>query len=146
MKINTAIEILIAHNLWRRDNVGDMPEVNITDLGIAFDTIIKHHQEPQKEQVDHPEHYNNQSIEAIEMMRRIWGDETLKAFCEMNAFKYRMRMGLKEVGETAIKDLKKAKWYENKSKELSKNIKIKDDKKTNYCICVAYSDCKRTIL
>lgn len=67
------------------------------------------------EQVNHPNHYNNQSIEVIDMMKRIWGKEKLIAFCEMNAFKYRMRAGLK--GDVEI-DLAKANWYENKADEL----------------------------
>jgi hypothetical protein len=38
-------------------------------------------------------------------------------FCEMSAFKYRQRMGLKP--EQPIEsDLKKAKWYEAKALEL----------------------------
>ena len=67
------------------------------------------------EQVNSPSHYNNQSIEVIDMMKRIWGTEKLVAFCEMNAFKYRMRAGLK--GDAEI-DLEKANWYENKADEL----------------------------
>lgn len=71
-----------------------------------------------KEQVNSPSHYNAQSIEVIEMMERIWGQEALMVFCEMNAFKYRMRAGLK--GEDPQEDLKKAAWYENKAKTLNK--------------------------
>ena len=45
--------------------------------------------------VNHPSHYNRYSIEAVEMARRIWGDEALITAAEITAFFYRMRMGLK---------------------------------------------------
>ena len=64
-----------------------------------------------------PSHYKKQSIEVWEMMLRIWGKDKFIAFCEMNAFKYRMRVGSKE-GESIEDDIKKAKWYEQKANEL----------------------------
>lgn len=67
------------------------------------------------EQVNHPKHYNQYSIETIKMMESIWGTEKTIAFCEMNAFKYRMRLGLKQNTE---EDLAKEKWYLDKVKEL----------------------------
>jgi len=69
------------------------------------------------EEVESPEHYNQNSIEVWEMMLQIWGYDKFIAFCEMNAFKYRMRMGTKPNADINI-DLSKAKWYENKAKEL----------------------------
>lgn len=69
------------------------------------------------EQVNHPSHYNKYSIEVIEMMRRIYGDTNTALFCEMNAFKYRMRMGNKP--ENPIQqDLDKEAWYLNKAREI----------------------------
>ena len=47
------------------------------------------------ENVDHPNHYNTYDVEVIDMMERIWGPEKTAVFCELNAFKYRMRMGTK---------------------------------------------------
>ena len=47
------------------------------------------------EYVYHPNHYNRYSIEAVEMARRIWGDEAMKTAAEITAFFYRMRLGLK---------------------------------------------------
>lgn len=47
------------------------------------------------EMVNHPSHYNRYSVEAVEMARRIWGDEALITAAEITAFFYRMRMGLK---------------------------------------------------
>lgn len=69
--------------------------------------------------VSHPSHYNNYSVEVLEMMRRIWGDEKLAIFCELNAFKYRMRMGLKE-GNPTEQDLAKEKFYLDYMKKLNK--------------------------
>lgn len=79
------------------------------------------------EHVNHPSHYNNYSKEVIDMMESIWGIQNLITFCEMNAFKYRMRMGTKP--ENSIEqDIQKEQWYLNKAKELKdKLIKTKKD-------------------
>lgn len=69
------------------------------------------------EQVNHPSHYNNYSIEVIEMFRRIFGDEMTAKWCEMTALKYRMRMGTKE-NNPIEQDLAKEKWYLDKAKEI----------------------------
>lgn len=68
-----------------------------------------------KNKVNHPDHYNAYDIEVIDMMISIFGKKDTAIFCEINAFKYRMRMGLK--GDTKI-DLLKEQWYLNKKKEL----------------------------
>ena len=47
------------------------------------------------EMVNHPSHYNRYTIEAVEMARRIWGDEAMNTAAEITAFFYRMRLGLK---------------------------------------------------
>jgi Protein of unknwon function (DUF3310) len=72
----------------------------------------------EKEQVNHPAHYNAYSIEVIDMMLKIWGSQAAYTFCEMNAFKYRMRVGLKDNVE---QDMRKEKWYLEKANEI-KNI------------------------
>ena len=77
------------------------------------------------EYVNHPSHYNNYSIEVIEMMLRIYGPQKTFDFCEMNAFKYRMRMGTKP-GNDIQEDLKKEKWYLAKAKEIKEIYKIDD--------------------
>lgn len=71
----------------------------------------------EKEQVNHPSHYNQYPIEVIEMMVRIWGKGDAYKFCMMNAFKYRMRLGLKG-SESFDQDLAKEKWYLDKAKEI----------------------------
>lgn len=82
------------------------------------------------EMVDHPQHYNNYEYEVIDMMRKIYGDEKTAIFCELNAFKYRMRMGTKPTSPIQ-EDLKKEQWYLKKKKEILNNkIIIKTDKGT----------------
>jgi len=72
-----------------------------------------------KEDYDHinPSHYRNYSVEVIDMMLSIYGKEATALFCEMNAFKYRMRMGTKP-DSPIEQDLKKEGWYLAKAKEL----------------------------
>lgn len=70
-------------------------------------------------QYDHinPQHYKNYSMEVIDMFERIYGTETTAAYCEMNALKYRMRMGMKP-DQPVERDMDKEKWYLNKATEL----------------------------
>ena len=63
-------------------------------------------------------HYQTPSKEVWQMMLDVFGKEKFIAFCEVNAFKYRMRAGKKD-GNTAEQDIEKALWYENKIKELN---------------------------
>ncbi len=89
-------------------------DVLIQDSQRAITEVL---QELIPEQVNHPSHYNNYPMEVIDMMEHIWGTEEVITFCEMNAFKYRMRMGLKD-NNSIEQDLAKEKWYLNKSNEL----------------------------
>lgn len=69
------------------------------------------------EMVNSPKHYNAYSMEVLDMMIKIWGVEKTITFCEMNAFKYRMRMGTKPENDVE-QDLKKERWYLKKAQEL----------------------------
>jgi hypothetical protein len=69
------------------------------------------------EHVEHPSHYNTYPMETIDMMVAIWGKEKVADWCEITAFKYRMRMGTKP-DNSIEQDLKKEQWYLNKAKEL----------------------------
>jgi len=60
-------------------------------------------------------HYNLYPIETIDMMLSVFGREAVANFCLINAFKYRMRLGLKDDTQ---EDLKKEQWYLNLYKEL----------------------------
>ena len=68
-----------------------------------------------KNKVNHPPHYNQYPIETIDMMISIFGVDKTIDFCIMNAYKYRMRLGLKDNIE---QDLAKEKWYLDKAQEL----------------------------
>jgi hypothetical protein len=63
-------------------------------------------------------HYKKQSIETFDMMLKVYGKDKLIHFCEINAFKYRMRAGYKDSAE---QDIQKAIWYENKANELKES-------------------------
>lgn len=69
------------------------------------------------EMVNHPSHYNRYSVEAVEMARRIWGDEALKTAAEITAFFYRMRMGLKP-DNSVQQELNKEEYWLNIYKKL----------------------------
>ena len=69
-----------------------------------------------------PSYYNDRDIEPWEMMVKIWGNDAFVTFCELNAFKYRMRIGNKP-GQSAEKELGKIKWYEDKIKEIKNGTK-----------------------
>lgn len=74
--------------------------------------------------VSHPSHYTSGSIEVIDMMESIWDKKYLIVYCEITAFKYRMRAGHK--GDI-VEDIQKAQWYEQKAKDL-KNALKKEEK------------------
>lgn len=70
--------------------------------------------------VNHPSHYNHGGMETIDKMIKLYGIEKVKAFCELNAFKYRDRAGYKGISDmTIVRDIRKALWYENKLNELN---------------------------
>lgn len=72
------------------------------------------------ERVDHPTHYQGE-YECIDLMREIYGDEAVRWFCILNAYKYRFRAGKKD-GNSLEQDDAKAQWYENYvMKNLSNN-------------------------
>lgn len=74
------------------------------------------------EYVYSPEHYNIYDVEVIEMVDRIWGPFIASKWCEINGFKYRMRMGTKP-HEPVEKDIRKENVYLNKYEELKKKWK-----------------------
>lgn len=75
--------------------------------------------------VNHPKHYTQFPLEVIDMMIKIWGKERVADYCEINAFKYRMRAGVKYLDLAKIQeDYDKEKWYLNKSKELRQNAQL----------------------
>ena len=73
------------------------------------------------EMVNHPSHYNQYDIEVIDMIIKIWGPEAAALWCDITAFKYRMRMGTKP-DNSIEQDIKKEQWYLNKAKEIRENL------------------------
>lgn len=69
-----------------------------------------------------PDHYKQFQMETIDMMIKIWGIEAVIVHCEITAFKYKMRLGLKP-DQPVERDLKKVQWYIDKAEELRSLIK-----------------------
>lgn len=65
--------------------------------------------------VSHPSHYCTGKFECIDVMLEVFGVEKVKAFCQLNAFKYMYRSDRKN----SIEDIQKAEWYLKKLQELS---------------------------
>ena len=76
-------------------------------------------EKPEHEEYDfvNPAHYQEFSVEVIDMMAAIWGKEATALHCEMCAFKYKLRAGSKP-DQPIDRDLEKAAWYLSKAKEL----------------------------
>ena len=55
-----------------------------------------------------PDHYRSGKLQTIEQMIIVFGPSKVANFCEVNAFKYHARAGLK--GDASL-DHKKADWY-----------------------------------
>lgn len=64
--------------------------------------------------VNHPQHYERNGIECIDVMIETQGAEAVAAFCICNAFKYLYRWKHKN----GVEDIKKAKWYIDKFLEI----------------------------
>ena len=70
---------------------------------------------PKDEEINHPSRYAGGKYECIDIMLDVFGEEAVKHFCLLNAFKYLWRQEKKGGAE----DVKKAIWYLNKYIELS---------------------------
>ena len=66
-----------------------------------------------------PDHYKSGDKQVWEQMIALFGIDKYLAFCELNAFKYRMRAGRKP-GQSSDQDISKARWYEDHMKSLMK--------------------------
>ena len=62
-----------------------------------------------QDSVAHPEHYTEGRYECIDVMRDVFGDEAVKDFAMLNAFKYIWRADHKN----GVEDLEKAVFYLN---------------------------------
>lgn len=71
-----------------------------------------------EDNVNHPTHYTNGSIECIDAMVAAYGKENVATYCIINSFKYIWRSEHKN----GIEDIKKAIWYLNKHVELKEGM------------------------
>lgn len=73
-----------------------------------------------RDMVNHPVHYESGKFECIDVMLETQGEEAVKDFCILNAFKYLYRHRRKN----GVEDIKKAKWYLDKYIEIeNKEVK-----------------------
>lgn len=73
-----------------------------------------------------PDHYKQGDIECIDAMVAAYGEEAVRIYCKLAAFKYGWRRGLK--GDEA-QDVKKQQWYLDRSlgidpREIQPNEKL----------------------
>lgn len=111
------------NNDWYRtekNHQGYAHEIEQEELYEYFSEVLGNSEQLAEYDFINPDHYKKYSVEVIDMMIAIYGKEKTAAYCELNAFKYRMRMG--EKPEQPIdRDLEKEKWYINKAIELRKS-------------------------
>lgn len=78
-------------------------------------TKMKKTKQNKQDNVNHPKHYEGHcSIECIDNMRLIFGNQIVADYCMVNAYKYLSRHKYKN----GYEDLCKAKWYLDKAEEL----------------------------
>ena len=88
-------------------------------FGEMFEAAVQFEKPEHPEEYDfvNPKHYQEFSVEVIDMMASIWGKEATALHCEMCAFKYRLRIGSKP-NQSIEDELGKINWYMKKAKEL----------------------------
>jgi hypothetical protein len=64
-----------------------------------------------------PAHYKARPVEVIDQMRALYGVDALAIHCDLTAFKYRQRAGLKP-GQPVQQEIDKALWYEALARHL----------------------------
>lgn len=89
---------------------------NVYNYNNSQELISKPKETPQKDNVNHPSHYQGSKYECIDVMLDVFGKEKVSAFCELNAFKYQWRANSKG---TDIQDKQKAIWYNQEYIELN---------------------------
>lgn len=70
----------------------------------------------EREMINHPRHYAQGGIECIDAMISAFGNDAVRDFCKINAFKYLWRLGHKD---EEAQEIGKIKWYLDKYLELS---------------------------
>lgn len=102
------------------DNQNIFPEKPVLNYGHPFDIpVLDIRMIEQPDLVNEPPHYKQGRTEVFDQMLKLFGKEAVMNYCEINAFKYRMRAGYKSNIE---EDIKKAMWYDSKLKELMNEV------------------------
>ena len=84
-------------------------------FGASMNDCSSCEKEIKQDNVNHPKHYEGHcSIECIDNMRLIFGNQNVTDYCMVNAYKYLSRYRYKN----GYEDLKKAKWYLDKAEVL----------------------------
>lgn len=105
----------LSHELERDSNNGMESSNSNSNMGsVCGDMSNIQLCVPPKEQVNHPDHYNQGQYECIAVMESIYGIEATMNFCLLCAFKYTWRTNDKD----GLQDIDKAIWYLKKYKEL----------------------------
>ena len=87
--------------------------------GYLFDRLFTVEETEQTEEINHPSRYKSGKYECIDVMEDVFGNEAVKDFCILNAFKYLWRY--KHKG--GCEDVSKAAWYCNKAVEIMRGEK-----------------------
>ena len=72
------------------------------------------------DEINSPDHYNNNTVETIDLIRDSMQSEEYRGYLKGNVFKYVSRHRYKD-SENPVKDLLKARWYLYKLIEDMKN-------------------------
>lgn len=91
-------------------------EKRFGETGDHFRDATKMSTENADDPVNHPPHYETGKFECFDVMREVYGDDSVRDFCLLNAFKYLYRCEHK--GKKA-EDVKKAVWYLTRWLELN---------------------------
>lgn len=101
------------HRRWYGDLSLDY--CDLIDKVVEEDTVCMiENNKDNKDNVNHPSHYETGKFECIDVMLETQGVEAVKSFCICNAFKYLYR----HCKKNGLEDVKKAQWYLNKFIEL----------------------------
>nr|DAG87377.1 MAG TPA: nucelotide kinase [Crassvirales sp.] len=110
--VNVGILLYYAEQLQKE--VSELEK--IYNYNNSQELISKPKETTQKDNVNHPSHYQGSKYECIDVMLDVFGKEKVSAFCELNAFKYQWRANSKG---TDIQDKQKAIWYNQEYIELN---------------------------
>lgn len=97
-------EVLAEEKGYIKDEVADLKKIVVDPSKIGPTITVKDTTDKQL----NPDHYKVGKLQAIEQMMIVFGPSKVANFCEVNAFKYHARAGLK--GDASL-DHKKADWY-----------------------------------